>query len=239
MASELAALAHTRTPPTRGFTFLKVIARSTREAKRFRQGPEPLSPFLDWSSTGFFTVDRPNSRLLNFHTPGGFEMLLISIGTPAAERKPPAPNSLPMPPRWMVEECSREFGQIGVLGLPFADPPTNNNMATKPSEVNPMKPYGIAVKDAPAYWSQGILWTVLASSEQTGGSYSLIEGVCPLHAGPPPHTHEQDEAFLRTRRRDHADRGRQKSHGQGWLIGIYSRSLRSHLSCRGQQDPAS
>lgn len=73
-----------------------------------------------------FTVDKPNSRLLNFYTPGGFEMLLMSIATPAAERKPPEPNSLPMPPRWMVEECSREFGQIGVLGLPFADPPTKS-----------------------------------------------------------------------------------------------------------------
>ena len=40
-----------------------------------------------------FTVDEPNSRLLNFYTPGGFEMLLMSIATPAAERKPPEPNS--------------------------------------------------------------------------------------------------------------------------------------------------
>ncbi len=142
-----------------------------------------------------FTVDVPHSRLLNFYTPGGFEMLLMSIATPAAQRKPPAPKSLPMPPRWMVEECSREFGQIPVLGLPFADPPTKDNMATRPSDVNPVKPYGIDSKDAPAYWSQGILWTILASAEQTGGSYSLIEEVCSINSGPPPHTHEQDEMF--------------------------------------------
>ena len=43
-------------------------------------------------------------------------------------------GSAPMP-RWMVEECSREFGQIPVLGLPFADPPTKDNMATKPSQI--------------------------------------------------------------------------------------------------------
>lgn len=140
-----------------------------------------------------FTVDVPHSRLLNFYTPGGFEMLLTSIATPAAERKPPKPDSLPLPPRWMVEECSREFGQIPVLGLPFADPPSDDNMATRPSDVNPVKPYGVDVKDAPAYWSQGILWTVLASAEQTGGSYSLMEELCSLNSGPPPHTHEQDE----------------------------------------------
>ena len=47
----------------------------------------------------------------------------------------------------------------------------------------------------PPSGSQGILWTILASAEQTGGSYSLIEELCPLHGGPPPHTHRQDEAF--------------------------------------------
>jgi AraC-like ligand binding domain len=66
-----------------------------------------------------FTVDAPNSRLLNFYTPSGFEMLLMSIATPAAERKAPVPGSVPMPARWMVEECSREFGQIPVLGYHF------------------------------------------------------------------------------------------------------------------------
>ena len=68
-------------------------------------------------------------------------------------------------------------------------------MATRPSTVNPIKPYGVEANAAPAYWSQGILWTILASAEQTGGSYSLMEELCPLHSGPPPHTHEQDEAF--------------------------------------------
>src|SRR6202023_12977 len=38
-----------------------------------------------------FTVDASNSRILNFYTPAGFEMLLMSIATPAAERKAPIP----------------------------------------------------------------------------------------------------------------------------------------------------
>lgn len=142
-----------------------------------------------------FTVDTPNSRLLNFYSPGGFEMLLMSLATPAPERKPPVPGSVSMPPRWMVEELSREFGQIPGPSLPFADPPTKENMATKPSIVNPIKPFGIGRNEAPAYWSQEILWTILASAEQTGGSYSLIEELCPKDSGPPPHTHEQDEVI--------------------------------------------
>ena len=141
------------------------------------------------------TLDEPGSRLLNFYTPGGFEMLLMSIATPAAERKPPAPGAAPMPPRWMVEECSREFGQIGGPDLPFAAPPTKENTQTRPSDANPIKPYGLNVKDAPAYWSQGILWSILASAEQTGGSYSLMEELCPRDSGPPPHTHDQDEVI--------------------------------------------
>jgi quercetin dioxygenase-like cupin family protein len=119
----------------------------------------------------------------------------MSLATPAAERKPPAAGSIAMPPRWMVEECSREFGQIAGTSLPFADPPTEENMITRPSTVNPIKPYGIHAKDAPAYWSQGILWTILASAQQTGGSYSLMEELCPKDSGPPPHTHEQDEVI--------------------------------------------
>ncbi len=145
-----------------------------------------------------FTVDAPNSRLLNFYTPSGFEMLLMSLATPAAERKPPVPGSTPMPPRWMVEECSREFGQIPGIALPFADPPTKENMVTHPSDVNRLKPYGINIADAAAYWSQGILWTILATSEQTGGSFSLMEELCPKDAGPPPHTHDQDEVIYVT-----------------------------------------
>ena len=126
-----------------------------------------------------FTVDAPHSRLLNFYSPGGFEMLLMSLATPAAERKPPAPGSVPMSPRWMVEECSREFGQIPGTSLPFADPPTKETMGTKPSRVNPTKPFGISASDAPAYWSQGILWTILASAEQTGRLIFTDRGTMP------------------------------------------------------------
>ena len=143
-----------------------------------------------------FTVNTAGSRLLNFYTPAGFEMLLMSIATPAPERRPPKPGSVPMPPRWMVEECSREFGQIEVRGgMPFSVPPTEESRVTKPSQINPLPPYGIDVKNAPAYWSADILWTILGSSEQTGGSYSLMEELCPKDSGPPPHTHEQDEGL--------------------------------------------
>lgn len=50
-------------------------------------------------------------------------------------------------------------------------------------------------RDAPAYWQVDILWLIHASSQQTGGAYSLLEQFCPKNSGPPPHYHEQDEGF--------------------------------------------
>jgi mannose-6-phosphate isomerase-like protein (cupin superfamily) len=119
----------------------------------------------------------------------------MSIAAPATLRKLPEANSLTLPPRWMVEECSREFGQIPVLGLPFADQPTNDNMATRPSKLNPIKPYAVEAKNLPAYWYMGTLWTILANVDQTGGSYSVIEEIGSINSGPGPHTHEQDEVL--------------------------------------------
>ena len=49
---------------------------------------------------------------------------------------------------------------------------------------------------APAYWSQGILWIMLATHEETGGSYSFIEELIPEGPAAPPHIHENaDEMF--------------------------------------------
>lgn len=44
-------------------------------------------------------------------------------------------------------------------------------------------------EDAPAYWGQDILWLLHATSETTGGIYSLIEQLCPQGSGPGPHVH--------------------------------------------------
>ena len=60
---------------------------------------------------------------------------------------------------------------------------------------NPIKPYELNTEQAPAYWQVDILWRILASSEQTGGSYTLLDQICPKDSGPGPHYHDQDEAF--------------------------------------------
>lgn len=50
--------------------------------------------------------------------------------------------------------------------------------------------------DAPAYWTQGILWVMLADREDTGGRWSMMEQLLPKGSGPPPHKHVWlDETF--------------------------------------------
>ena len=51
-------------------------------------------------------------------------------------------------------------------------------------------------EEAPAYWMQGILWTMLADRDDTGGRWSMMEQLMPMGAGPPPHKHLwSDEIF--------------------------------------------
>jgi quercetin dioxygenase-like cupin family protein len=47
-----------------------------------------------------------------------------------------------------------------------------------------------------AFWVVGDRYTFLATGEDTGGAYALIEGLVPPGGGPPPHIHHrEDEAF--------------------------------------------
>jgi quercetin dioxygenase-like cupin family protein len=61
---------------------------------------------------------------------------------------------------------------------------------------NQILPFTNNTADAPAYWSAGILWIINATSESTGGTYSLIEELIPQGPSAPPHIHPYaDEGF--------------------------------------------
>jgi quercetin dioxygenase-like cupin family protein len=58
-------------------------------------------------------------------------------------------------------------------------------------------PFAVNVRDASAYVSVGELVTVLATAEQTAGSFGLMESVFARGAEPPPHVHHrEDESFF-------------------------------------------
>lgn len=58
-----------------------------------------------------------------------------------------------------------------------------------------MPPPSANVPDHTHRLARPVLRMMLASSEQTGGAYTLIEELCPRGSGPPPHWHEQHELF--------------------------------------------
>ncbi len=45
-------------------------------------------------------------------------------------------------------------------------------------------------------WMGGDRITVKLASEDTGGTYSILEGVSPPQGGPPPHTHSNEDEAL-------------------------------------------
>jgi quercetin dioxygenase-like cupin family protein len=60
-----------------------------------------------------------------------------------------------------------------------------------------LSPFAVNVHDALAYVSVGELVTPLASAEQTGGAFGLMEGVLVKGDEPPPHVHHrEDESFF-------------------------------------------
>jgi quercetin dioxygenase-like cupin family protein len=142
-----------------------------------------------------FNIDAPDTQVLNFYTTAGFEMLLMGTAVPA-ERNELPPEGVPMPPRRLVEQLSRDNGQISLRGLPFADPPTTENQLTMPTPGATVFPFLTDANAAPAYWSVGGLWIVLADGASIGGSYCLFEETMPKGPAAPPHLHEDmDEVF--------------------------------------------
>ena len=133
------------------------------------------------------------ARLLNLYLPAGFEMLLMGLAAPAEKNEPPMPGDTKLPPRHLVEKLSRDYGQIPVLGLPFADPPDPAKMETEPLPNARALPLMSHFDTAPAYWNSGILWSVLADGKTTDGGYVLFEELCPGSSGAPPHVHVYDD----------------------------------------------
>ena len=55
--------------------------------------------------------------------------------------------------------------------------------------------YATHADTAPGYWMIGVLWRVLATGIQTGGTMCLLDQICSKGSGPPRHAHPQEEAL--------------------------------------------
>ena len=64
------------------------------------------------------------------------------------------------------------------------------------AQVNKAGPYLRRLGGGGSFWTMGMLVSWLAESKDTGGTFSLAEGLVPRGAEPPSHTHaREDEAF--------------------------------------------
>ena len=141
-----------------------------------------------------FAVDSPSARVLNFYTPAGFEMILMSVAKLAAERRSPTREEAPMPPPEQVVILSRIFGMEQMRMMPFAGKPTEAVMTTEPSAAS-MPVHMAHARTAPAHTAFGLTWRVLAGSAETAGTYNLFEVTLPAGATFGAWAHSQSEAF--------------------------------------------
>ena len=124
-----------------------------------------------------FTVDEPETHVLNFYLPAGFEQLLIGISHPAPERKPPPEDQIGqmLPARWLADKLSDDYGEASILGNPFSDVPDPEKMTTRPTPGATVFPFVANARDLGTMEAMGGTWTVLAKGAQTGGSYCMME----------------------------------------------------------------
>ncbi len=142
-----------------------------------------------------FSVDTPGTQLLNFYLPSGFEMFIIGASHPAERNELPPKDAVPMTPPRLVEQLSRDYGQIRVLGLPFMDPPTEDRTVTRPTPGAMVPPYLATADNSQRWWHDGQLWSVLADGARTAGSFSMFDIVAPRDTGAPPHHFVESDAF--------------------------------------------
>ena len=142
-----------------------------------------------------FIVRSEAARVLNFYTPAGFEMILMSVAKLALERRSPAAEKAPMPPPDQVMILSRLFGMAQVDLMPFAGKPTEAVMNTRPNPACLVPVHVTTAGTAPAFDAFGLAWRVLAGSADTAGTYNLFEVTMPAGSAFGPWVHAQDQAL--------------------------------------------
>ena len=144
-----------------------------------------------------FMVDHPNTQMLNFYLPAGFEQVIIGLSHPAPENIiPPEDYQQGPPPPLLAEKLAKIYGMTEVLGLPFRDKPSLDKMYSHDNPNQPLKPYVRNALQSSAYWYGGGLWSELASSASTGDSYDFLEVVMPKNAGPGPVIYERSDVWI-------------------------------------------
>ena len=125
-----------------------------------------------------FIVEEPGTRMLNFYTPAGFEMLLMGVARPAEKREPPPPELMKemLPSKWVTAHLNDEHGVWNKYSDVLVDGPNPEHMRTEPTPGATIFPFVANISKGTDNFHYGnALWGLLASGERTGGSYTLFE----------------------------------------------------------------
>ena len=133
----------------------------------------------------FKNESRKDARMLAIVAPSGMENFLEEIGRPVYDR---SATPAPMTPA-DVEKILATAPKYGI-GIVLLD-----HVTAMPPDL------GLRVKivkpgEGKCVWAAGDHYTFKNTGVDTGGTYSLFEGLVPPGGGPPPHYHQREyEAF--------------------------------------------
>lgn len=121
-----------------------------------------------------FIVEEEGTRMLNFYTPAGFELLLMGVSLPAEERRPP-PKGL-VKSRWVTNQLNEDYGVWNKYSDVLVDGPNPEHMKTEATPGATVFPFAKNIADSDEnYWHGNALWGLLAAGAKTGDSYTLFE----------------------------------------------------------------
>lgn len=142
-----------------------------------------------------FVIDAGPARVLNYYTPAGSEIIVMSLAQSAPSRTMPSMDAVPPPPADQMKILASLFGQINVGGTPFIDQPKPTTMKTAPAAWTPVPLLHGLVGDKPARLLFGQQWKILADSTETGGTFGLCEVETPAGFQEEAHRDGHDEAI--------------------------------------------
>jgi Cupin domain len=139
MPSGLGPPTHRHRRAHEGFYILEGTCGFNAEGKTHEVGPGTYIHLPRMTPHNFSALS-DEVCALNFYTPAGFELLVMSFGRLAEERRRPSMAESAPPPAEQVRILSALFGdQEAVTALAFAQPPTEALMVTEAAIPGPAK----------------------------------------------------------------------------------------------------
>ncbi|MDJ0366555.1 cupin domain-containing protein [Hymenobacter sp. H14-R3] len=195
MPAGLGPATHRHPWAVEGFYVLEGTCSFNAQGKTVMAGPGTFV-LLPRCLPHSFSVDSSQARVLNCYTPAGFELVVMSLGQPALERRMPSmAESAPTHSHEQIQILSALYGQEAVTALPFLGPPSPELLVTQDSDTGHGALRVTTAAEAQSTVLFGLSWYPLVTAADTEGTYDLFEVAAPAGAGPPWQISQQDEAL--------------------------------------------